>query len=210
MLRFLGFVTTFVGCSESESWEMCAGASSSVGSRISVKSSNQNRRSANGSSESFLSSQGSCSSLLVASSSRGSNTEPEDELDEALFPETWCASGPNCSCGGAVQDELLPELTDNPGTTRGTKLSVLQVIFSIFWSIVALDRWPTHWSVRGPCKACQATGQQALPRVVERLRTDSSHERTHLCLLVGVHFLIGSQHYCRISEPFYRAHLFWA
>ena len=43
-----------------------------------------------------------------------SNTGLEDELDE--------------SCGGDVEDEALPELVDNPGTTRGTKLSVLHMI----------------------------------------------------------------------------------
>ena len=69
----------------------------------------------------------SCSSFLVAGSSLHSETEPEDELDAALFPETRCASGPNNSCGSAVGDELLPELTDKPGTTRGTKLFVLQI-----------------------------------------------------------------------------------
>ena len=44
------------------------------------------------------------------------------------FPDARDASGPNDSCGGDVEDELRPELTDNPGTTRGTKLSVLQII----------------------------------------------------------------------------------
>ena len=113
---------------------MCAGACTSVESRLSVKSCNQNGRSANGSFSSFLSLlRDSCSSFLVASSSLRSNTEPEDKLDAALFPETWCASGPNDSCGSVVEDELLPELTDNPGTTRGTKLSVLQTILFPFF-----------------------------------------------------------------------------
>ena len=102
---------------------MCAGAGTSVGIRLSVKSSNQNGISANGSFLSFLSPPK--DSLLLVSSLR-SNTESEDELDE--------------SSGGDVEDELLSELTDNPGTTRGTKLSVLQRCFSHFWSIVALDR----------------------------------------------------------------------
>ena len=31
------------------------------------------------------------------------------------------------SCGIDVEDELAPELDDNPGRTRGTKLSVLSV-----------------------------------------------------------------------------------
>ena len=33
------------------------------------------------------------------------------------------------SCGGDVEDELVPELDDNPGTTRGTKFSVLHKKF---------------------------------------------------------------------------------
>ena len=32
------------------------------------------------------------------------------------------------SFGGETDDETLPELADNPGTTRGTKSSVLQII----------------------------------------------------------------------------------
>ena len=89
----------------------------------------KNGRSANGSFASFLSSsRDSCTSLLGASSSHHSNTESEDELDAALFPETKCASSSNDSCGSVAEDELFPELTDEPGTTRGTKLSVLQKI----------------------------------------------------------------------------------
>ena len=68
----------------------------------------------------------------MASSSLRSNTEPEDELDAALLPQTMCALGPNDSCGGVVEDELLPELTDKPGTTRDTKLSVLQIMLFLF------------------------------------------------------------------------------
>ena len=58
----------------------------------------------------------------MACSSHRSNTELEDELEVALFPEGWSASVLNDCCGGDVGDELLPELTDNPGKTRGTKL----------------------------------------------------------------------------------------
>ena len=43
------------------------------------------------------------------------------------MPEAWSASVLDDSCGSDVGDELLPELTDNPGTTRGAKLSVLQI-----------------------------------------------------------------------------------
>ena len=42
-----------------------------------------------------------------------------------------------------VDDELLPELVDNPGTTRGTKLSVLHTI--VFPSLVNRGLWQlTH------------------------------------------------------------------
>ena len=40
----------------------------------------------------------------------------EDALDE--------------SCGSDIEDELVPELDDNPGTTRGTNISVLHKNFS--------------------------------------------------------------------------------
>ena len=33
------------------------------------------------------------------------------------------------SCNVDVEDELVPELDDNPGTTRGTKVSVVHFIF---------------------------------------------------------------------------------
>ena len=38
------------------------------------------------------------------------------------------------SCNADVDDELHPERVDNPGTTRGTKLSVLHII--VFPSLV--------------------------------------------------------------------------
>ena len=41
---------------------------------------------------------------------------------------------------GVVEDELLPELVDNSGTTRGTMLSVLQDCLPVFgqsWLLTA-------------------------------------------------------------------------
>ena len=61
---------------------------------------------------------------FVASSSLRSNIDSEDELSAALFPQTSGVSGPN--------DSWLSELTDDPGMTRGTKLSVLQIILFPF------------------------------------------------------------------------------
>ena len=52
-----------------------------------------------------------------------------------LFPAI-SASLVNESCDGDVEDETLSELEDYPGTTRGTKLSVLQII--LFPSLVNL------------------------------------------------------------------------
>ena len=91
---------------------MCAGACTSVGIRLSVKSSNQKGICADGSFLSFLSfSQDSCPSFPELVSSLRSNTDSEDELAAALFPDARDASGPNDSCDGAVRDELLSELT---------------------------------------------------------------------------------------------------
>ena len=120
----------FRRCPESESWEMCAGVCTYVASRLSVKSSNQIGRSANGSSASFLSSvRDSWPNLLVVNSSLRSK--------KWTWRWAWCspvsrdqsASNPNNSCGGEIEDEMLPELTDYPGTTRNTKLFVLQKYF---------------------------------------------------------------------------------
>ena len=57
-----------------------------------------------------------------ANSSLRSNNEPEDELeaDSMLFPAAISTSLLNESCDGDVEDETLPELADNPATTRGT------------------------------------------------------------------------------------------
>ena len=68
----------------------------------------------------------------VAIPSHPSNTEPKDELeaDRSLFPVARSTSLPDESCGDDVEDDPLPELVDNPRTTRGTKLSALQIIFS--------------------------------------------------------------------------------
>ena len=69
-------------------------------------------------------------------SSLRSNTEPEDELEAGRMPSPAAISTSllDESCGGDVEEETLSELANNPGTTRGTKLSVLQNI--LFPSLV--------------------------------------------------------------------------
>ena len=152
MLCFHAFDTSFVGHSELESWELCADASNSVSSTLSVNSSNHSGRSlTNGPFASRLSSLFSflfcvfwidLHHLRAAISSLRFNTGLEDEVDE--------------SCGGDVEDESLPELVDNPGTTRGTKLRVLHII--VFCSLVHLG---SHRSIRGLRRIFQAIEPKA-------------------------------------------------
>ena len=102
-------------------------------------------------------------SLLDDSSSLRSDTELEDEIEAGGTSSlvALSASFLNESCDSDAEDELLSGLVDNPGTTRGTKLSVLQTI--VFPSLV------NRGCLR---KACLAMGLQAFDRVVARLRTD--------------------------------------
>ena len=66
-------------------------------------------------------------------------------------------------CGSDVEDELAPELDDNPGTTTGTKCSVLHRILSHSWSVVAFDRWPTRVNSRALRRVfCFSTGASFL------------------------------------------------
>ena len=141
---------------------MCAGAGTSVGIRLFLKSSTTRRA--------YLLMDPSCRSFpkIPALSSLRPNAESEDALAAALLPDAGDASGPNDFGDGVVEDELLSELTDNPGTTRGTKLVCLannvSPILGSSWLLTA--------------DTLIAIGQLAFLRVVARLRTDSSHERT--------------------------------
>ena len=79
---------------------------------------------------------------MISSSSLRSDTELEDEFEAG---GTSClvalsASLLNESCDSDAEDELLSGLVDNPGTTRGTKLFVLQMI--VFPSLVNRGFWP--------------------------------------------------------------------
>ena len=72
-----------------------------------------------------------------------SNTEREDELEagRTSFLDAISVSLRNESWDGDVEDETLSEMEDIPGTTSGTKLSVLQItIFPSFtqsWLLTA-------------------------------------------------------------------------
>ena len=72
-----------------------------------------------------------------------SDTDLEDELGASGTSSlvALSASFLNEPCDSDAEDELLPGLVDNPGTTRRTKLSVFADDgFSRLWSIVAFDR----------------------------------------------------------------------
>ena len=79
----------------------------------------------------------------------------------------------------SILEQLLDEscLTTILGQKTRNFSSYIE-LSSLVWSIVAFDRWPTDWSILGLRKAWLPMGQQAFPRVIARLRTDSSHERT--------------------------------
>ena len=90
------------------------------GKKLSAKSSNQKGISADGSFSFFVSPKDSCPNFPEQVESLRSETESVDELAAAVSPDAGDASGPHDSGDGVVEDELLSELTDNPGTTRGT------------------------------------------------------------------------------------------
>ena len=77
-------------------------------------------------------------------------------------------------------------LDDNPGTTRGTKFSVLQKkSSSLNWSTVVVYRWPTHMHIRVLHRVFQVIELQACHRVVAPSRRDQDRER----VLVLLHLL---------------------
>ena len=101
----------FVGRSESESREMCAGAGTSVSSRSSVNSFNHSAKCRKRSSESRF---------------FGGVSHQFPGASPSL--RSWAGLVEDKSCNVDAKDELLPELADNLGTTSGTKLSVLHII----------------------------------------------------------------------------------
>ena len=135
-LCFFDFDSTFVGRSKSESWEMRAGACNSVSSRLSLNSSNHSGRSRKRSSESRLPS-------LVFLLFWFLGCDPHHSRGASSSLRSWAGLVEDKSCNVDVDDELLPELVDNTGTTRGTKLSAWHTI--VFPSLVNLGFWPlTH------------------------------------------------------------------
>ena len=165
ILCYLDFDFTYVGHSESESWEMCVGTCTSVSLRLSVNFSNRSGR-----------------------SRKRSNLDcrPSFEMFVLVFwgwsaPVSWCkfvtwAGVVDNFYNADVDDELLPELVENPGTTRGTKLSWLHT--KVFpWSTVVFDSWPTHRSIHGLRRVFQAIEQQALLPVIALSRRDQDRDR---------------------------------
>ena len=92
---------------------MCAGAGISVSSRFTMN---------------FLNHSGRSSLLFPAASTRQFHGASSSLREFAGFNEV------DESCGGDVEEELVLELDDSTGPTKGTKFSVLQGIF--FQSLV--------------------------------------------------------------------------
>ena len=111
-----------------------------------------------------------------ASSSLRSEAGLDDVFDDAL----------DKSCDGDVEDEL-----DNPGTTIGTKPSVLHEMF--FLCLVHRGR-----CLRVHRGAFLVTGRRACHREFALSRRDQ--DREHLCFIVRLHFPRGRHHRCGASE----------
>ena len=106
---------------------MCAGACTSVSSRLSVNSSNHSGRSRKRSSASRLPSLFFFGRVFEGDPHQSPGVVRHFALGLDLLKT-------NKSCNVDVDDELLPELVYKPGTTRCTKLSVLHLI--VFPSLV--------------------------------------------------------------------------
>ena len=100
---------------------MCAGACNTVSSGLSVNSSNDSGRSRKRSSASRLPSL----FLFLFWVFEG---DPHHARGASPSLRSWAELVEDKSCDVDVDDELLLELVDSPGTTRGTKLSVFHMI----------------------------------------------------------------------------------
>ena len=171
---------------------MC-GASTSASSRFSGNSSNQTRKSRNR----FPDAPSLSLSLFLFRVFGVSRQFPdrhfalaglEDVLDE--------------SYDGDAEDELEPKFDDNPGTTRGT------TFFRSAKNLLSLFDQP--WlSTAGPLKGVSVVFAKPAQQYDSKRFLEQLHGyelilvmNEHLCLLVGVHFSIGSQHCRRVFWTF--------
>ena len=153
---------------------MSAGADTSVSFEVSVNSSDHSGRSRK-----------LPSLLFFFFGSRGSSPSLR----------SWAGLVEDKSCNVDVEDELPPELADSLGTTRGTKLSILQII--VFLPSVNRGFLPQTHSQENPWSS------KSFPS--DRTAGDSSsnlhcHEEikivnVYLCFFVCMHFRIGCKHH---------------
>ena len=66
-----------------------------------------------------------------------SEGDPHQSPGASPSLRSWAGLAEDKSCNVDVDDELLPELVENPGTTRGTKLSLPELFEGIFPSVCA-------------------------------------------------------------------------
>ena len=69
-----------------------------------------------------------------------------------------------------VEDELVLELDDSPGTETGKVFRLAKKMSSHLWSDVAFDHWPTHKCIHALHSAYQMTGRQACLRATAQAR----------------------------------------
>ena len=80
------------------------------------------------------------------------------------------------SCGIDVEDELVPELEDTPGTTRGTKLSVFHNVFLPclvhrgFWTLTHSFLW-RFWKMRRRRLNFNKRTKRSFLRILELVKT---------------------------------------
>ena len=185
ILCFLSF--TFVGRSESESWEMCAaGAGTSVSSRFSVNSFNHSGRPRNRSSEArlmcfflflYLFFEVICSSFL----------ELVRHFVTSLLGWTWRFSWRvlRWRCRGRTSTQTIQ------GQQEVQNCQFCTIFSSPAWSTVVFDRWPTHRYIRVLRRVFQAIELQAYLRAIAQSRRDQDR----VCL----HFSVGRCHRCGVS-----------
>ena len=119
----------------------------------------------------------------------------KNELEEDV--EQWLS----CLEGVIEVEGWEPEkkLVDKPGTTMGTKFSVLHCIRIPFFMRCGFDRWSIHRSIRFHRKAFK---RQYCWRVFEDFHCQEYIQffNIHNCLVMRLHFSIGGYDYRRTAR----------
>ena len=99
-----------------------------------------------------------------------------------------------------MEDELAPELDDNPGTTIGTKCSVLhKILFPIFGQMWFLTAGPL---IGKKCSSQTLANDRtaSVPSSICRVTKSSRWLNIYRCFLVRLHFSTGCYYRCGFPE----------